>query len=134
MLTLVLKMMTDKEVTDNGMGLLRLASREFYFTAEYAGLFLQMCKDTTTRVNVMTSMYPRIVDLVNVQHMCFDFLTKAEMGNVERNLGLLLHFTPRCEITLQMDRLELLIYCPKPLVFRSVRLSMGSVSTAVTTL
>jgi hypothetical protein len=94
MLTLVLNMMTDKEVTDNGMSLLRLAAREFYFTAEYAGLFLQMCKDTASRVDVMTSMFPRIVDPVNVQHMCFDYLTRAEMGNLERNLGPLLHFTP----------------------------------------
>jgi hypothetical protein len=109
MLTLVLNMMTDKEVTDNGMSLLRLASREFYFTAEYAGLFLQMCKDTTTRVDVMTSMYPRIVDHVNVQHMCFDFLTRAEVGNLERNLGPLLHFTPRCDINLQTARLQLAV-------------------------
>ena len=98
MLTLVLNMMTDKDVTDNGMSLLRLASREFYFTAEYAGLFLQMCRDSASRVAVMTAMYPRIVDHVNVQHMCFDYLTRFEMGNLERNLGILLHFTPRCEI------------------------------------
>lgn len=64
-------MMTAKEVTDNGMSLLRLASREFYFTAEYAGLFLQMCKDSASRVDVMTVIFPRIVDAVNVQHSKF---------------------------------------------------------------
>ena len=39
-------------------------------------------------------MFPRIVDCANLQSRCFDYLTKVEMGNLERNLGMLLHFIP----------------------------------------
>ena len=94
MLIRLLEMMTAKEVTDNGMGLLRLAAREFWFTAQYVGLFLKMQKDSETRVMAVTALYPRIVDIPNVQYHCLDYLTRGEMRKLEGNLGMLLHFIP----------------------------------------
>ena len=66
-------------MTDGGIGLLRLCAKEFWFTAEYVGLFLQLQRDSQSRVDVMTAMFPRIVDCANLQSRCFDYLTKVEM-------------------------------------------------------
>ena len=94
MLIRLLEMMTAKEVTDNGVGLLRLAACEFWFTAQYVGLFLKMQKDSETRVMAVSALYPRIVDMANVQYHCLDYLTRGEMRKLESHLGILLHFVP----------------------------------------
>jgi Ran GTPase-activating protein (RanGAP) involved in mRNA processing and transport len=94
MLIRLLEMMTQKEVTDHGMNLLRLAAQEFWFTAQYVGMLLKMQKDGESRVMAITALYPRIVDIANVQFHVLDYLTKSEVRKLESNLGILLHFMP----------------------------------------
>ena len=94
MLIRLIEMMTEKEVVDNGMALLRLAAKEFWFTAEYVGLLLKMQKDSESRIIAAAALYPRIVDIANVQYHVLDYLTKQETRKLESQLGVLFHFMP----------------------------------------
>ena len=94
MLIRLLEMMTEEHITDHGMALLRLAAKEFWFTAEYVGLLVKMQKDSETRMIAVAELYPRIVDIANAQYHVLDYLTKVETRKLETQLGILFHFMP----------------------------------------
>ena len=78
----------------NAVRLLKLAAMDFYFTAEYAGLLLQMLQDGMSRVDALAALMPRIVDYCNITYHCYDLLTDFEMQELQSCVGQLMHFTP----------------------------------------
>ena len=59
------KMMQDKHVTDQGFGLMKLASEEWFFSSRFAGILVGMFSDSIARVKAMALLMPRVVDLNN---------------------------------------------------------------------
>jgi Ran GTPase-activating protein (RanGAP) involved in mRNA processing and transport len=80
--------------SEKAMNLLRLAGMEFWFTAEYVGILLQVLPDGQARVEAMSFLLMRIVDHCNITAECFDLLTDSEMKHLEQRVGQLLYFTP----------------------------------------
>jgi hypothetical protein len=58
-------MMKDKHVTDQGFGLMKLASEEWFFSSRFAGTLAGMFSDSVARVKAMAILMPRVVDLNN---------------------------------------------------------------------
>eukprot|EP01043_Picozoa_sp_COSAG02_P006480 COSAG02_NODE_185_length_30442_cov_59.370168_7_plen_1112_part_00 len=94
MLHQLLLLMSGKNVTDNGVKLLRLAAKEFFFTANMAGNLICLMKDNVSRTQIACALIPRIVDPVNVISQTYSVLTDAELVSVEKNMGKLFHFNP----------------------------------------
>ena len=88
----LLILMSYKSVTDNGVRLLKLAAKEFFFTASMVGNLICLMKDSVSRIVVACALIPRIVDPVNIISQTFDILTDGELGSVEKNMGKLFHF------------------------------------------
>jgi hypothetical protein len=94
MLHQLLLLMSGKNVTDNGVKLLRLAAKEFFFTANMVGNLICLMKDNVSRTQIACALIPRIVDPVNVVSQTYSVLTDAELASVEKNMGKLFHFNP----------------------------------------
>eukprot|EP01052_Picozoa_sp_SAG31_P024418 SAG31_NODE_2076_length_6507_cov_3.611267_4_plen_598_part_00 len=83
----ILDLMTHREVTDYGLRLLRLASEDFWFTADYAGALLSLMRDSTSRVEASVALLPRVVDQVNLTCHVLDWLTDREVFAVQQKMG-----------------------------------------------
>ena len=87
-------MMQDKHVTDEGYGLVKLASEEWFFCSRFAGTLAGMFTDTHTRVNAMALLMPRVVDLNNWGKQVMTKLDDDECKALEMKVGELFFFSP----------------------------------------
>ena len=87
-------MMRDKHVTDQGYGLMKLASEEWFFSSRFAGILASMFSDSVTRVNAMALLMPRVVDLNNWGPLVMTKLSDAECKSLEMKVGELYFFSP----------------------------------------
>ena len=87
-------MMQDKHVTDQGFGLVKLASEEWFFSSRFAGTIATMMVDTITRVKAMALLMPRVVDLNNWGKLVMTQLTDEECKALEMKVGELFFFSP----------------------------------------
>ena len=92
MLDKLLDLMTHRQVSDNGLRLLKLASQEFWLTAEYAGTLLGLMRDSIAKVDATVAMLPRVVDVTNLNRHLLDWLTDAELFSVRKKLGVFYDF------------------------------------------
>ena len=83
----LLDLMQHKMVTDYGLRLLKLASQEFWLTAEYAASFFGLMRDSESRIAATVAMLPRVVDTINISRGLLDWLTDNEYKAVEKKLG-----------------------------------------------
>jgi hypothetical protein len=87
MLDKLLDLMQDRNVTDYGLRLLKLAAQEFWFTSEYVGALLALMRDSTSKIEATVALLTRIVDPVNLAHSVLDWLTDREVHNVKAKMG-----------------------------------------------
>ena len=90
----LLILMSSKNVTDGGVTLLKLAAKEFFFTASMVGNLICLMKDNVSRMQIACALIPRIVDHVNLIAQTYCMLTDGEIANIEKNMGKLFHFNP----------------------------------------
>jgi hypothetical protein len=114
MLYKLLDLMQHKMVTDYGLRLLKLASMEFWLTAEYAASMLALMRDSESRIDAAVAMLPRVVDTVNISRGLLDWLTDNEYKAVEKKLGsALFHFVqgnPTGHYKLQLGKKTRLVF------------------------
>ena len=91
----LVRLMSDKMLTDRGLAIVRLAAQEFYFTSEYAGTLISKFSDTGARVEAAALLLPRAVDVCNWNAFVFSCLTDGELSRLENRMGSLFNFVPR---------------------------------------
>lgn len=87
-------MMNHPAVTDQGLGILRLACSELFFSCAHAARFLSRFTDSPTRVTAVALLQQRIVDYMNLTAVIYSLMTDGELSALEQKIGQLFYFTP----------------------------------------
>jgi hypothetical protein len=83
-----------QSVTDGGICILELAAQEFHFNCDQAATFIARVTDACSRINVLTLLQPRLVDLANLTAVVYAGMIENELRGLERKIGSLFYFTP----------------------------------------
>jgi hypothetical protein len=87
-------MMDDRNLVDQGLGLLKVACGAFYFSAHQVGNLVRRFIDSVSRVSAMAALMLRTVDYVNITQEALDSLTDGEMRSLEVKMGKAFYFIP----------------------------------------
>jgi len=87
MMQSIIALMRNPMNVDGGLGILKLAAIEFYFSAEYVATLISILRDSVARLEALEALCHRIVDPMNINSLIFDYLSDAEMLRLEKHIG-----------------------------------------------
>jgi hypothetical protein len=89
------RLVKSQDTNDQSQRLIRLAAREFWFTAEHSATLMTMFTESAIRVDLAAVLLPRTVDMCQATTQLTNRLTDMEMTQLETKMGNLFNFSPR---------------------------------------